>query len=81
MASEYFDLDGALQGLRDCRLPSPAVRRRIREGAGLSCREMAGILGVSHGTVERWEQGRSLTRTNARKYRQLLDALQEEFAS
>jgi DNA-binding transcriptional regulator YiaG len=39
------------------RLPSPTERRAIRERAGVSLRDLAAALNVSHGTVRGWEQG------------------------
>jgi DNA-binding transcriptional regulator YiaG len=38
-------------------LPSPAVAREIREGAGVSQARLAGELGVHELTVQRWEAG------------------------
>jgi DNA-binding transcriptional regulator YiaG len=39
------------------RLPSPSKRRAIRERAGVSLRDLADALGVSHAAVRGWEQG------------------------
>jgi transcriptional regulator with XRE-family HTH domain len=38
-------------------LPVPAERRRIREQAGVSLRELAAVIGVSHVAITRWEAG------------------------
>lgn len=39
------------------RLPSPPVRRAIREGAGVSQLRVAQCLDVTRMTVSRWESG------------------------
>jgi DNA-binding transcriptional regulator YiaG len=39
------------------RLPPPAERKEIRERAGVSLRDLALVLGVSHAAVRGWEQG------------------------
>lgn len=60
------------------RLPSPAVRRRIRTKAGIGLREMARHLDVTPMTVQRWERGTSTPRRDrAIAYRRLLDELSE----
>lgn len=46
----------ALAGVRR-RLPSPRRRRLIREAAGVSCSELASVVGVDAATVWRWERG------------------------
>lgn len=38
-------------------LPDPSMRQQIREGAGLTQREVAEVLGVTRVTVARWEGG------------------------
>lgn len=48
------DLDLRLEGKT---LPSPSMRRAIREEAGLTQGELAQLLGVARNTVSRWEQG------------------------
>jgi DNA-binding transcriptional regulator YiaG len=47
----------AVARLRD-RLPTPRERRRIREQAGLSLREMAHAIDVSASAVALWETGK-----------------------
>ena len=75
-------LDGLVEELRATRLPSPAVRRRLREEAGLSLRDVARVLGVAPMSVHRWEAGIvKIKRENARHYREFLDALQEVSSS
>jgi len=39
------------------KLPFPHERRRIREQAGVSLRELAAAIGVSHVAIARWESG------------------------
>jgi Ser/Thr protein kinase RdoA (MazF antagonist) len=39
------------------RLPLSAERRLIRERAGVSLRELAAAIGVSHVAITRWEDG------------------------
>jgi DNA-binding transcriptional regulator YiaG len=56
------------------RLPLPTERRRIRERAGVSLRDMAGALGVSHATIRNWEAG-ATPREHRGAYARLLDEL------
>lgn len=56
-------------------LPPAADRRRIREEAGASLREIARELGTSPTSVIRWERGAS-PRTHTAAYARLLDELQ-----
>lgn len=39
------------------RLPSPALRKAIREHAGVTVAELAQVVGVSRQAIYRWEQG------------------------
>jgi transcriptional regulator with XRE-family HTH domain len=39
------------------RLPGPRIRRRVRERAGITQRDLARVLGVDPATVCRWESG------------------------
>jgi len=65
-----------LEHLRAKReLPLPEERRRIREAAGASLREVARELGVSHTAVRRWETERSIPREARVAYAQLLEEL------
>ena len=60
-------------------LPSPALRRSIREDAGLTQEDVATALGVSRAIVSRWEAG--LRRPPGRRltdYAQLLKELQSD---
>lgn len=56
-------------------LPSPSMRRAIREAAGVSQKRLARELGVSNTTVSRWEAGES---TPSPAYGRLLRDLAEE---
>jgi transcriptional regulator with XRE-family HTH domain len=49
-----------------------AERRRIREAAGVSLRDVASALGVSHTAVAAWEAG-ATPREHRGSYAQLLD--------
>jgi DNA-binding transcriptional regulator YiaG len=64
--------------VRQARLPRPTERRRIREAAGVSLREIAVALDVAPLTVLRWEQGKvTPRREHAVAYRSLLEGLEE----
>ena len=77
MGSEVT-FDGLVESVRRARLPSPNVRRDIREVAGVSIREAAKAMGVAPMTLLRWERGTvQPTREHAVAYRGLLDALNE----
>jgi transcriptional regulator with XRE-family HTH domain len=68
--------DPLLERLRAKReLPLPAERRRIREAAGASLRDIASELGVSHTAVRRWETSRAVPRESRIAYARLLDEL------
>jgi DNA-binding XRE family transcriptional regulator len=68
--------------VKAARLPTPANRRRIRQRAGLSLRQMAGQLGVTPMSVLRWERGEATPKLDhATAYRQLLEDLEEACAS
>lgn len=49
------DLYKKIRARRD--LPSPTVRRLIREQAGLSQQDIAEALGATRAAVSRWESG------------------------
>ena len=58
------------------KLPVPEERRRIREAAGVSLRQLGGVLGASPMAVFRWEQGAQPRDPHqAREYASLLDEL------
>ena len=58
------------------RLPVPRERRRIREAAGVTQRELAAVLGVGVMALNRWERG--ITRPRGR-HAATYSALLEEF--
>jgi transcriptional regulator with XRE-family HTH domain len=59
-ASGLAAIDALLAGVREeVPLPSPEVRRRLREDLGLSRAQVARAVGVSASTVSGWEAGRS----------------------
>lgn len=66
-----------LSQLRAAQLPPPARRRRIRESAGASLRDLGDELGVAAITVWKWENGETTPRRdNAIAYRKLLEKLE-----
>lgn len=59
-------------------LPSPSLRRAIRENAGASQADLAEVLGVQQRTVGRWEAGRNTPQgRHLVAYVELLAKLQE----
>ena len=69
--------DELLERLRSRRrLPPESERRRIREAAGVSLRQLAAALDVSPMAVVRWEAGATpRDPTHLRAYGELLDEL------
>jgi DNA-binding transcriptional regulator YiaG len=68
-------VDELLERVRARRkLPVAAERRRIREQAGVSQRELAAALGVSWTAIQRWEQG-ARPRAHAAAYARALEEL------
>jgi transcriptional regulator with XRE-family HTH domain len=64
--------DELLEQVRSRRkLPAASDRRRIRKSAGVSLRDMAAALGVSHTAVASWEAG-ATPREQRDAYAQLL---------
>ena len=58
-------------------LPSPGDRRRIRERAGCSLRDVAGAVGVSQMAIVRWETGsKPRNPDHLRAYSRLLGELE-----
>jgi transcriptional regulator with XRE-family HTH domain len=75
MATSFDEL---LERVRSRRqLPAPAERRRIRKAAGVSLRDMAAAIGVSHTAVAAWEAG-ATPREHRGAYAQLLAELRTE---
>jgi transcriptional regulator with XRE-family HTH domain len=59
-------------------LPPPDVRRRLREGAGVSLAEIGRACGVTSSAVAFWERGeRTPTGENLRRYVRVLNLLRE----
>lgn len=56
------------------RLPVPSERCRIRKAAGLTLRDVATALGVSHTAVAKWEAG-AMPREQRDAYADLLAEL------
>jgi transcriptional regulator with XRE-family HTH domain len=64
------------------RLPAPRDRRRIREAAHISQRDVAAALGVSVMAINRWERGLTRPRrTHAAAYLSLLEQLEDATAA
>jgi DNA-binding transcriptional regulator YiaG len=72
-SGESVELLERLRAKRE--LPHPGERRRIREAAGASLRDVARELGVSHSAVRRWETTRAVPRDSRIEYVRLLDEL------
>jgi transcriptional regulator with XRE-family HTH domain len=69
-------IDELLERVRARRqLPQAEERRRIRVQAGVSLRDVANALGVSHSLVRYWEQG-GMPREQRAAYAELLDRLE-----
>lgn len=73
-------VDDLLERARDRRtLPPPAIRRALRQEAGLSLSEVAEALHVSDEAVRHWEAGRRRPRPeHLQAYAQLLRGLQRD---
>lgn len=69
--------EALLEQLRSQRqLPPGPERRRIREAAGVSLRQLAAAIGVSAMAIVRWEQGATpRDPAHLRAYGRLLDEL------
>jgi predicted transcriptional regulator len=58
------------------KLPLPNERKRIRENARVSLRELAAAIGVSHVAITRWEAGAyPADPEHLARYQRLLDEL------
>ncbi len=73
-------LTTALEGARLARrLPPAAVRRHLRERAGLVQDDLARAVGVNRVTICRWETGARTPRGEVlRRYVEILDRLARE---
>ena len=61
--------------------PPPAVRRNLRERAGLTQHDVAGVLGIDRASVARYESGIREPRGEIlRRYAEVLDRLTLELA-
>ncbi len=80
MATFAPDLDALLSKSRRSRdLPPPALRRLLRQRAGLSQEAVAGVLGISRPALTRWELGQRTPRgATLEAYIELLDRLAAE---
>lgn len=80
MATGAPDLEALLSRSKLRReLPPPALRRLLRERAGLSQAAIAGVLGISRPAMTRWELGQRTPRGAAlARYSELLDRLAAE---
>ncbi len=68
-------IDELLERVRSKRqLPPAKERQQIREAAGVTLREAAAALGVSHSLVRHWEQG-GTPREHRAAYAELLERL------
>ncbi|MFD3518679.1 helix-turn-helix domain-containing protein [Streptomyces sp. NPDC058657] len=75
--SDFDAIDSLLSGVAPLApLPTPEVRRELRERAHLSKAQVARALGVSPSTVTGWETGRDPVGEIRQKYAYLLDGLQ-----
>jgi len=64
--------------VQSAHLPTPAERRKIREGAGLSQAAVADAIGVTPQAVALWEAGRRTPRGCLRaQYAEALEVMRE----
>jgi DNA-binding transcriptional regulator YiaG len=77
VATVTIGVDELLEQVRSRRtLPPAAERRRIRERAGVSLRQMARAVDTSHAAVRGWEEGATPRRPEQRAaYARLLEEL------
>ena len=70
-------LDQVAEKVRARRdLPAPAIRRALREDAGLSQQDVADVCGVTRAAVSRWESGeRGVDAAHVVAYGALLELL------
>ncbi|MFJ9634951.1 helix-turn-helix domain-containing protein [Streptomyces sp. NPDC101175] len=75
--TDFEAIDALLAGVRDeVPLPDPELRRRLREGIGLSRAQVARAVGVSASTLSGWEAGREPTGATRERYAYFLDQAQ-----
>jgi transcriptional regulator with XRE-family HTH domain len=71
-------VDELLEQVRSRRkLPAKSERRRIRKAAGLTLRDVALALGVSHTAVQKWEDGAMPREPMKNDYARLLEELKQ----
>jgi DNA-binding transcriptional regulator YiaG len=76
MAATLDDLTQRLRRRRE--LPSPDVRRALRQVAGASQSDIAEVVGVTRQAVQYWEAGTRTPRgANLERYVAVLQALRE----
>ncbi|WP_327667978.1 MULTISPECIES: helix-turn-helix domain-containing protein [unclassified Streptomyces] len=79
--SDFDAIDSLLASLTpEAELPEAAVRRDLREQAGLSKAQVARTLGVGPSTVAGWEAGRDPAGQTRTRYAYLLDGLAAKLA-
>jgi DNA-binding transcriptional regulator YiaG len=60
------------------KLPDPQEQLRLRNGAGLSQRDLAGLMGVTRVSISYWERGRNEpSGENRARYVAVMDELQK----
>jgi hypothetical protein len=70
-------IDALLAGVREeVPLPRPELRRRLREGAGISKAQVARAVGVSASTLSGWEAGREPGGESRERYAYFLEQAQ-----
>ncbi|MFD5430503.1 helix-turn-helix domain-containing protein, partial [Streptomyces sp. NPDC127084] len=75
-------IDALLAGVREeVPLPSPELRRRLREDTGLSRAQVARAVGVSASTMSGWEAGREPSGAVRERYAYFLEQAQAKLNS
>ncbi|MEU6002861.1 helix-turn-helix domain-containing protein [Streptomyces sp. NPDC047197] len=75
-SDNFGEIDSLLASVTpEAELPTPVVRRELREQARLSKAQVARALGVNPSTVAAWEAGRDPAGESRQRYAYLLDGL------